>query len=386
MNRSNTIELVDFLKGFSIFTIVVFHVLKTLPMSPLMTKFIFLGGTGIHAFMLISGFGLYLSWIRRPMTYLEFLKKRFVKIYVPYIFVVTLIAIVSLIIPIYKSSWYYYLGHVLLYKTFDESIVGSFGDHFWFLSTIFQFYFIFPVLVKLKEKLSTTKFMAAGMAVSFAWILLVLVLGKEYMRTWNSFFFQYMWEFMLGMVLAAFYVEKRRVLPAKNVYILLLGLSALVVHGFLAIQLGGLGRMVNDIPALMGYTFFAVFIYRLKKFLVNRFFLFTATISFSLYLMHVVVLKLVAYYSLQWGFDVGYWSCPSILCLLMVSPIILIWDHLFYKVRWMRGKSGIFTNHMKAGYPLFASKVNLIEIFVKHHPQRSTEEIIIVLTISFIGK
>ena len=259
--KNKTIELVDFLKGYSMFTIVVFHIVKIIPMDDYLGKLTFFGGTGVHTFILISGFGLSLAWHRTPMRYFEFIKKRFAKIYVPYIFIVTLVAGLSLIVPIYDSSLYSYLGHVLLFKMFDEGIIGSFGDHFWFLSTIFQFYLVFPFLMILYESLKNKKFLILGLIISVLWVFIVLILGNEDLRTWKSFFLQYLWEFALGMVLAGFYHNRKYVVQINNYYVGLVAFLALLLYAFLAIRMGNVGKMINDIPALIGYTLLAIMIY-----------------------------------------------------------------------------------------------------------------------------
>ena len=78
-------ELIDFLKGFAIFTIVIYHALQRIDLNPMMQDAIKLGGTGVHLFLLISGLGLYLSHKRKALNFPAFLKKRFSKIYLPYL-------------------------------------------------------------------------------------------------------------------------------------------------------------------------------------------------------------------------------------------------------------------------------------------------------------
>ena len=56
----NHFELVDFLKGYAIFTIVLFHLLLGQVTGVLGTAINF-GGAGVHIFVLCSGFGLYLK-------------------------------------------------------------------------------------------------------------------------------------------------------------------------------------------------------------------------------------------------------------------------------------------------------------------------------------
>ena len=92
----NKIEVIDFIRGYSILSIVIFHYCQSIALSPLFAKAINFGGTGIHTFLFASGFGLYLSHLQKPMVYRDFLKKRFTKVYIPYIAIVTLTALISL--------------------------------------------------------------------------------------------------------------------------------------------------------------------------------------------------------------------------------------------------------------------------------------------------
>ena len=141
------ITAIDFLKGYSILTIVIFHLGQALKLPTLMAQLINFGGTGVHTFIFVSGFGLYLSHLRKPLSYKVFLRKRFTKIYLPYIVVVAFSALVSLFIPVYNNSLYAFLGHVFLFKMFDEAIIGSYGYQFWFISTIIQLYLLFHWLL-----------------------------------------------------------------------------------------------------------------------------------------------------------------------------------------------------------------------------------------------
>ncbi len=60
ISKIQRFELVDFLKGFSISTIVLMHLLQP-HFTGLMNKALSLGGAGVHVFILCSGFGLYQS-------------------------------------------------------------------------------------------------------------------------------------------------------------------------------------------------------------------------------------------------------------------------------------------------------------------------------------
>lgn len=328
MKKNKTIDLLDFLKGFSMFTIVIFHLLKVLEFTPLMQKAIYFGGTGVHTFILVSGFGLYLSFIKKPMTYWVFMKKRFIKVYIPYIIVVTVIVLISLFIPIYKSSFYSYLGHVFLYKMFDDNIIGSYGDHFWFISTIIQFYIVFPFLVKWRNKLSLTGFFLTGLFVSMGWIILILLISKEDYRTWNSFFLQYLWEFNLGMILAEIYLKRNEFWTIKTKYLALIAAIGLLIYGLLAIQLENIGKLINDIPALIGYTCFAILIFNLRIKLINNFLLFTGAISYSLYLVHIAVRVIIVYLYNYYNLNINFFT---VLLMLVISYFIAFYFNLLIK-------------------------------------------------------
>lgn len=45
-----------------------------------------------------SGFGLYLSYLNKPLTYSQFLKRRFLKVYLPYIIIILVSALIPFII------------------------------------------------------------------------------------------------------------------------------------------------------------------------------------------------------------------------------------------------------------------------------------------------
>ena len=79
----------DFLRGFAIFTIALMHLVQG-SLTGSLNKAASLGGAGVHVFILVSGFGLYLSYRKNPLGYGEFLRKRFGKVYWPYVAAVLL--------------------------------------------------------------------------------------------------------------------------------------------------------------------------------------------------------------------------------------------------------------------------------------------------------
>ena len=141
------LEVVNFLRGFAIFTIVLMHCVQG-HLEGVMHKAASLGGAGVHVFILCSGFGLYLSYMNKPLGYTDFLRKRFGKVYFPYIIVIVLYAVWGLISS-GAVKWDAVASHVFLYKMFDNELDVSLCYPFWFISTIIQFYIFFPLIMRL---------------------------------------------------------------------------------------------------------------------------------------------------------------------------------------------------------------------------------------------
>lgn len=291
------LTIVNFLKGYSIFTIVVFHYLQYLNLPSPFDKIISFGGTGVHLFVLLSGFGLYLSYLRNPIGYASFLKKRFTKIYFPYVIVVAMAAFLSLGFNFYENSLYAFGGHLFFYKMFDEAIVGSYGYQLWFISMIVQFYLLFYVLVRIFKNMTKTAFLVLTLSISFLWAVTVHYMGYGELRIWNSFFLQFLWEFALGMILAKVVYKNSSYKPNLKKYAyLILGLVACAIYMSMALFWEGMGKLLNDVPALIGYSFIAIWIYLLKIKKVTSFFLFTGNISYSVYLLHFLSLEITRYF------------------------------------------------------------------------------------------
>ena len=114
------LEIIDFLRGFSIFIIVLMHLFHSYEIPSSFHRIIGFAGAGIHVFILCSGFGLYLSYLYRPLSYADFLRRRLSKIYLPYIIIVFLTTLWNLNIN-GVCEWGNLLSHVFLYKMFISS-------------------------------------------------------------------------------------------------------------------------------------------------------------------------------------------------------------------------------------------------------------------------
>ena len=280
---SNTrFVLVDYLKGYSILTIILYHLLSSYPFPSILQKIFMFGGAGVHVFILCSGFGLYFSYLRKQLTYPQFLKKRFSKIYWPYVLVILLTAIWESI----QTNGLDYLAiasHVFLFKMFFEEYENSYGEQMWFISTIIQFYLFWPLIVKLFSKK-----MVYAFAISFVWAFFVVAVHLEEYRVFNSFFLQYLWEFVVGMYLAQLYYRCSVVhLPETKKLVVwgIVGLSLVSISGIT----GGIWKSFNDLPSLLGYLCIAILCFKCSSRFLIKAFTAIGGFSYELYLVHVLV-------------------------------------------------------------------------------------------------
>ncbi len=290
---------IEYLRGFSIFTVTLMHLLQVFAAGGEIPQWLrtaaSLGGTGGHMFFFCSGLGLCLSYLRNPQGFGEFIRRRFLKIYIPYIIIVFISWCLQ-----FKGLWSRQtralLSHIFLYKMFIEKYECSFGLHFWFISTIIQFYLLFIPLCRLRKKVSIKTMLIASVLISAAWWAVTGATGLSRKRIWGSFCLQYLWEFVLGMATAETLSNREEIripgwlLPVTA--ILGLGLQALMaMHG-------GWMKSFNDIPGFFGYGALAFLLYRGGRTVIRPAFRKLNTISYEFFLVHVLCMD-AAYRTLR---------------------------------------------------------------------------------------
>lgn len=290
------LDIINYLRGFAIFTIALMHLVQG-SLSGIFHTAAAFGGAGVHVFILCSGFGLYLSHLNRQLQYGEFLKKRFSKIYWPYVIAVILYAVwQSYIVRFESFQWREVLSHIFLYKMFSNSLDVSICYPFWFISTIIQFYVFWPLIVKLME----LKYgLLYALFISVTWWIVVGILGYEDYRPWGSFFLQYLWEFCLGMQLAKWHIdgkfsEESLDKRIRIYHLLLVAILGMALTGIMG-KMGGTYKLFNDIPSFFSYLSLLLFVYKLRILKVNSFFCWSNKISYSLYLVHSLVYSMIRY-------------------------------------------------------------------------------------------
>lgn len=291
------LEFFDFARGYAILTVVMFHLLQRFALPSGAQQAIVFGGSGVHLFFLLSGFGLAFSG--KKISIAAFYKRRFIKIWLPFVIALSMSWAAAAAFGLFPDGWQAWLAGVGLYQLFSAAWMESFGGHFWFISTILQFYLVYPVLdYFLKKSVRVEYFILSALLVSIIWWGVVWVLDKGEYRNWNSFFLQFLWEFALGMALAKQFRVGRNPFTFLQQHwgwcfpIAVAGLALAVILQRFA---GVAGKIFNDMPILLAYSALCYGIYRTLKIwapVLLRLLLWVSGISFALYLTHILLLEL----------------------------------------------------------------------------------------------
>ena len=284
-------QYISFSRGYAILTIILFHYLKDLPLAPGLIKVVNLGGGGVHLFIFASGFGLALS---RYEGTKKFFTKRLKKVYVPYALTVMLIFLINIFIPVYPNDgWLALISHIFLFKMFYENLEVSFGPHFWFLSTIIQFYLFFPLIRLLVGYLNPRSAFFASLTLSLTYSLAIVFLEFEDIRIYNSFFLQYLWEFVLGMIVAKSNILDR-LLHFRTIFYGIFACVSYLIMWLMVKYLGDIGKNLNDIFSFTGYVCLSIIMYKLSESfeIVKRGFLSIELFSYPLFLVHYLTYDL----------------------------------------------------------------------------------------------
>ena len=286
-------ELPDYLKGLAIIMVVVIHIVQNYLVNVPYTihmLFSFIGAS-VHLFFICSGFGLYLSYLKHPMGFWEFIRKRFTRVYVPYIIIV----LISFFVPcMYEGSdrFIALLSHVFLFKMFIPAYEQSLGGQFWYISTIIQFYIVFIPLCYLRKKAGKKRiFLLICLALSALWWVFTYVAGISGIRIWASFFLQYLWEFALGMCIAE-HLSSGGSIKVRRMAILIVSLVCIAVNGIMALSADAL-KTFNDIFSVFGFGCLVIFIYSLGIGWFNRLMLWFSKISYEWFLVHILLITVI---------------------------------------------------------------------------------------------
>lgn len=140
MGRVETTEL----KGIAILIVIYLHVSTRLFLIPNYTH----GEIGVDIFVLLSGFGLTLSYLSKRNRPIDFIKARIIKLFPAYWIVLGLILLVNMYYMKSPISIKDYVVHFLGIQAFSSEHFYSISDPFWYVTLILTLYLLFLLSMK----------------------------------------------------------------------------------------------------------------------------------------------------------------------------------------------------------------------------------------------
>lgn len=315
-SKSRTEEL----KGFAIFAIIFSHIGYFLASDhSFLYPFSVIAGVGVDLFLFLSGFGLTVSALSRPLYPLSFYKKRLSGLFLP-MWIVVMSFIALDFIFLHKS----YVGLTII-----ESLLGFFpvadiskslDSPLWYFSLILFYYLLFPLFFWKKIRyISPLLLWLAG----FLILKLSLPVNLDVINLYKL----HIIAFPLGVLFANIYSTnflKKVVFPKYLKYFLLT--FALLGFAYFSIN-SGVGKDKNTAQTISILTMFlAVFIFLAKGFEFKLFNLF-GKYSYVIYLVHWPIL-------LRYG--VIYQLVPAYLATILYLLIFLILSWCITKItQWV---------------------------------------------------
>ena len=283
------VPYMQWVRGMSCLGVVLFHLVwGYMSAQGLLREILWTFCYCTRVFFFCSGFGLYYSYLRNPVPYPAFLRKRFLNIYLPYMGVVLICFFVPYTYQ-YDDRIAALLSHIFLYKMFLPYKIQSFGP-FWFMSAIFEYYLLFYVLIGFKNRVGNNRrFLVFWIIVS----LIATAVGSAFPFIYGRFHsvydalpFMHCCFFVLGMLAAEkLYNTGRVAISVRALAILSVGFLAL----YLLVRQWNTVFM-NEIPTTMIVLCFFTILWAIssKWTLFRRWIYWIETFSFEWYLLHLL--------------------------------------------------------------------------------------------------
>lgn len=341
-------EELDSLRGIAAIIVVILHMKMTLPhawsqsfekivdKTPL--RLLYMGHESVVFFFLLSGFVLALPYMRgKAQPAKDFIVKRITRIWLPYIFVIALAVLLSLNLPKadvstlgpwIQSQWVsnnspgLLIDHFFLVGTYD---IYAYNVSIWSLIHEMRISLFFPVLMPLILKWPWKLTVAIGMALGILGGALHLVRVKQMVPSLMPALapqFQplekslvYILMFLIGSVLCKHreaIFEKLQNLPkGRQVLLLVISILFYTYSSFLPAVASDWVATIGAIGIMM----LALVHEGFSKFLLMKPLKWLGKVSYSLYLLHmVVILSMVQLFFPTLGITGALWlSVPVIL-------------------------------------------------------------------------
>lgn len=314
LETSRRIEFLDPMRGFAILAVFAFHCLRAStnfenlfpwngwvadiwnePIYKLALVPFNLGACGVPVFFVISGFCIHTSFSRRPDPWFkDFLLKRFLRIYPPYLIPLFLFAFVypfgDLDLSSPRESTNFFAHLFLVHNLYDLEIFSGINPSFWSIAVEAQLYAIYPFMFLLArwQGWKRTLLICSTIELSIRFMFATaLVEGASLDRAITSSPLAYVFSWGIGAAIADAYMRREELPLGKQNFIAWLGLSLVSPH---VMPMNAFTFLIHSVTA-------GVFVARslngerlLPRLpgsnLISRHLGFVGTISYSFYLIH----------------------------------------------------------------------------------------------------
>lgn len=200
-----------------------YHTLLNDPLDFFRATFSYFGHYGVQIFVFFSAYGLTVKYHHRHIAPLLFLGNRISKIYFSFLLCVAVYVLLGLLKESFLTDetvlyWDSILWKLLLVSNFIPHQALMPVGPWWFLPFIFQFYILFPILLKLFRRYGGRfLLLLAGTGILSDWLFNPYLIDKG--LNLNYFVFGHLPVVCAGMYLAS---KQRVEIPASSVWLLLL--------------------------------------------------------------------------------------------------------------------------------------------------------------------
>lgn len=287
------------LKGLGILTVVFAHFAYMLVTN---AEFLFplsiIAGVGVDLFLFMSGYGLSVGMLKKPMPVFEFYKRRLIKIFIPFwVALIIIFAADAIFLNVNYTGFYMIQSFLGWFPTaIGDADVNS---PFWYITWMIMFYALYPIFFSTKRPWLTA-FILAVIATLIG-VYNPLEMGDNWLHRLHTL------AFPLGIV-AAWLLMKTKEKENKLVkyledfrnkstgisrYVIIILMFALVIYMSLHTTANhwptltailGKGYFVDQFTSLV-IMFAFIVIFSLKK-LDNKFLAIYGLYSFEVYLIH----------------------------------------------------------------------------------------------------
>ena len=275
-------------------------------------KLAFWFNVGVQIFFILSGV---LYGCKDVKDYKKFWKNKFLKLYLPYFIVVIVFFVINLVLKVGQMGYLDLLYYLTATQAFTRNIEPL--AHLWFMSYIFLFYLIIPILQKFdfsEDKHFYIKFLS-------------LIIGFQFLQFTNviNINVTYLALFMFG-----YYLSRRKFKHNinKDNYRLIFGVSSVICLIGVPVQLylenanlqGLLLKFFtiyhDYIHAFLGISI-TIFLLKVLPGIENKIIDYFASVSFYIYLIHqIFILGVFSLLNIKYGLPL------SVLIIIVLSNIL----------------------------------------------------------------